>query len=56
MEIDLDENLSLGHLLLSDRECRTCRETKNLECKKCTIKRVKSKKFESIERWQYPDW
>ena len=26
------------------------------ECKKCTIKRVKSKKFESIERWQYPDW
>ena len=30
MEFDLDENLSLGHLLLSDRECRTCRETKNL--------------------------
>ena len=30
MEFDLDENLSLGHLLLSDRQCRTCRETKNL--------------------------
>ena len=30
MEFDLDENLSLGHLLLSDRQCRTCRQTKNL--------------------------
>ena len=30
MEFDLDENQSLGHLLLSDRQCRTCRQTKNL--------------------------
>ena len=74
--MDLDGQIKLGHLLLQDRKCRVCGETKNLvegfyrtrkdrgpvassysyECKKCTIKRVKSKKFESIERWQYPDW
>ena len=27
---DLDGQIKLGHLLLSDRKCRTCGETKNL--------------------------
>ena len=30
---DLDGQIKLGHLLLSDRKCRTCGQTKNLiEC------------------------
>ena len=28
--MDLDEQLSLGHLLLDERKCITCGETKNL--------------------------
>ena len=28
--MDLDGQIKLGHLLLSDRRCRTCREIKNL--------------------------
>ena len=28
--MDLDDQLKLGHLLLYERECRTCGETKNL--------------------------
>tara|TARA_B100002019_G_scaffold264855_1_gene253970 strand:+ start:312 stop:539 length:228 start_codon:yes stop_codon:yes gene_type:complete len=28
--MDLDGQLKLGHLLLYDRKCRTCGETKNL--------------------------
>lgn len=28
--MDLDKQLNLGHLLLSDRRCRTCGEIKNL--------------------------
>jgi len=28
--MDLDGQIKLGHLLLSDRKCRTCGETKNL--------------------------
>ena len=28
--MELDSQIRLGHLLLSDRECRVCRETKNL--------------------------
>ena len=27
---DLDKQIKLGHLLLNDRKCRTCGETKNL--------------------------
>ena len=27
---DLDGQIKLGHLLLSDRKCRTCGQTKNL--------------------------
>lgn len=27
---DLDKQIRLGHLLLNDRKCRTCGETKNL--------------------------
>jgi hypothetical protein len=31
--MDLDGQIKLGHLLLSDRKCRTCGENKNLiEC------------------------
>ena len=28
--IDFDGQIKLGHLLLQDRKCRTCGETKNL--------------------------
>ncbi len=28
--MDLDKQIRLGHLLLNDRKCRTCGETKNL--------------------------
>jgi hypothetical protein len=28
--MDLDKQINLGHLLLSDRVCRICGETKNL--------------------------
>jgi hypothetical protein len=28
--MDLDKQLKLGHLLLTDRKCRTCGEIKNL--------------------------
>ncbi len=28
--MDLDKQIRLGHLLLYDRKCRTCGETKNL--------------------------
>jgi hypothetical protein len=28
--MDLDKQLNLGHLLLTDRKCRVCGETKNL--------------------------
>jgi hypothetical protein len=28
--IDLDKQLNLGHLLLTDRKCRVCGENKNL--------------------------
>ena len=28
--MDLDGQIKLGHLLLSDRKCRTCGEVKNL--------------------------
>ncbi len=28
--MDLDGQIKLGHLLLNDRKCRTCGETKNL--------------------------
>ena len=28
--MDLDGQIKLGHLLLSDRKCRTCKEIKNL--------------------------
>jgi hypothetical protein len=28
--MDLDKQIKLGHLLLTDRECRVCGETKNL--------------------------
>ena len=28
--MDLDGQIRLGHLLLNDRKCRTCGETKNL--------------------------
>jgi len=28
--MDLDSQIGLGHLLLSDRKCRICGETKNL--------------------------
>jgi hypothetical protein len=28
--MDLDKQINLGHLLLSDRTCRVCGETKNL--------------------------
>ena len=28
--MDLDGQIRLGHLLLSDRKCRSCKETKNL--------------------------
>jgi hypothetical protein len=27
---DLDKQINLGHLLLTDRKCRTCGQTKNL--------------------------
>lgn len=28
--MDLDGQIKLGHLLLTDRECRSCKQTKNL--------------------------
>jgi hypothetical protein len=28
--MDLDKQIKLGHLLLTDRKCRACEETKNL--------------------------
>ena len=28
--MDLDEQIQLGHLLLQERSCRVCKETKNL--------------------------
>nr|BAR31803.1 hypothetical protein [uncultured Mediterranean phage uvMED] len=28
--MDLDSQIKLGHLLLTDRTCRVCRKTKNL--------------------------
>lgn len=28
--MDLNKQINLGHLLLSDRTCRVCKETKNL--------------------------
>ena len=28
--MDIDDQVSLGHLLLQDRKCRVCGETKNL--------------------------
>ena len=28
--MDLDKQIKLGHLLLADRKCRVCGETKNL--------------------------
>ena len=28
--MDLDNQINLGHLLLTDRKCRVCGETKNL--------------------------
>ena len=28
--MDLDKQIKLGHLLLTDRTCRTCNEVKNL--------------------------
>jgi hypothetical protein len=28
--MDLDKQIGLSHLLLSDRKCRTCKKTKNL--------------------------
>jgi ferredoxin-like protein FixX len=28
--MDIDEQITLGHLLLTDRKCRVCGETKNL--------------------------
>jgi hypothetical protein len=28
--MELDKQIKLGHLLLNDRECRTCGEVKNL--------------------------
>ena len=28
--MDLDKQINLGHLLLTDRKCRACGETKNL--------------------------
>ena len=28
--MDLDHQINLGHLLLTDRKCRVCGETKNL--------------------------
>jgi len=30
MDLDIDKQLKLGHLLLADRKCRSCGEIKNL--------------------------
>jgi len=75
--MEIDKQINLGHLLLTDRKCRICGEVKNLvgefyrtrkdrgpvassysyECRKCTIKRIKSKKnTKYISKWEYPDW
>ena len=58
--MELDDQLKLGHLLLYDRKCRVCGNTKNMldgfyrtrKCKECTKKRVKK----GSDVWEYPDW
>lgn len=70
--MDLDEQLKLGHLLLYERECRICGETKNLidgyyRTRKDRGPVASSYSYECKEctklrvkrsnpNWEYPDW
>jgi len=70
--MDLDDQLKLGHLLLYERECRICGETKNLvdgfyRTRKDRGPVAASYSYECKECtkkrvkkrsnvWEYPDW
>jgi len=70
--MNLDDQLKLGHLLLYDRKCRKCGETKNLiedfyRTRKDRGPVASSYSYEckectknrvkkSSDRWEYPDW
>lgn len=70
--VDLDDQLKLGHLLLYERECRTCGQMKNLvdgfyRTRKDRGPVVSSYSYECKDCtkkrvkkdnnvWEYPDW
>ncbi len=70
--MDLDDQLKLGHLLLFERKCRTCGETKNMvdafyRTRKDRGPVASSYSYECKEctkkrvkkcsdSWEYPDW
>jgi len=68
--LEFDEQLELGHFVLTERKCRVCNKTKDLidgfylirknraiqSSYSCTIKRVKRKKKVKVKDWEYPDW
>ena len=70
--MDLDDQLKLGHLLLYERECRTCGETKNLVDGFYRTRKdrgpvaasysyeckecTKKRVKKSNNTWEYPDW
>ena len=70
--MDLDDQLKLGHLLLYERECRTCGEIKNLVDGFYRTRKdrgpvaasyyyeckecTKKRVKKSNNTWEYPDW
>jgi|TARA_B100000035_G_scaffold193258_1_gene164964 predicted nucleic acid-binding Zn ribbon protein len=70
--MDLDDQLKLGHLLLYERECRTCGEIKNLVDGYYRTRKdrgpvassysyeckecTKARVKKSNANWEYPDW
>ena len=70
--MDLDDQLKLGHLLLYERECRTCGEIKNLVDGYYRTRKdrgpvassysyeckecTKTRVKKSNANWEYPDW
>ena len=49
--MDIDEQLKLEHLLLSERKCRVCGKIKNL-----LTDYYLTRKSRVFSDWIYPDW
>ncbi len=55
--MDIDEQITYNHLFLSERECRTCGETKNLiDGFYLTRKERGTLPSAVFTDWLYPDW